>query len=255
MNLHPPAAGEHWVARLSRGDADAAWDDFLAEFRPLLFSVIGSLVSDPETRMDAFVAVCDGLRADDLKRLRAFQPGGPAKFSTWLVSVCRNLVIDWYRATHGRRRLDPALAQLSPAHQRLYELLTRRRLSFIEAFEVLRSTEEWRGSYREFLALVRELHRTVTQQAGALARDLIGVDPAFELALEAEAAPDVADHERVMKALEQYPADVRLATLLFVVDELPADEVARMVGWSGRKTVYNRVYRTLEAIRQELGEP
>jgi DNA-directed RNA polymerase specialized sigma24 family protein len=36
---------------------------------------------------------------------------------------------------------------------------------------------------------------------------------------------------------------------LFVVEEPPAAEVARIVGWPRAKTVYNRVYRALAAMR------
>ena len=46
--------------------------------------------------------------------------------------------------------------------------------------------------------------------------------------------------------------DERLAVQLFVVDEMPAAEVARTVGWRNAKAVYNRVYRALGTLGQGL---
>ncbi len=60
------------------------------------------------------------------------------------------------------------------------------------------------------------------------------------------------DHRRVLAALETLPVDVRLAILLFVVDDVPADQVAVIVGWQNRKAVYNRVHRALGQLRERL---
>jgi DNA-directed RNA polymerase specialized sigma24 family protein len=43
-----------------------------------------------------------------------------------------------------------------------------------------------------------------------------------------------------------------VAVQLFVIDELPAKDVARIVGAPNAKAVYNRVYRALAAAREEL---
>jgi RNA polymerase sigma factor (sigma-70 family) len=53
-------------------------------------------------------------------------------------------------------------------------------------------------------------------------------------------------------ALASLPAEDRLAVQLYVVDEMPADQVARALGYINAKTVYNRVYRALAAIRAGL---
>ena len=56
--------------------------------------------------------------------------------------------------------------------------------------------------------------------------------------------------ERIARALETLPPDERLAVQLFVVDEMPASEVARTVGWLNAKAVYNRIYRVLDKLRE-----
>ena len=73
------------------------------------------------------------------------------------------------------------------------------------------------------------------------------IEPALVDALgEAEHGP------RLAEALESLPPDDRLAIQLFVVDELPAADVARIAGFPSAKTVYNRVYRALAELRLRL---
>ena len=62
-------------------------------------------------------------------------------------------------------------------------------------------------------------------------------------------APSARQVQALLEELE--PAD-RLAIQLFVVDELPAAEVARIVGWPNAKMVYNRVSRGLASVRRRL---
>jgi DNA-directed RNA polymerase specialized sigma24 family protein len=52
--------------------------------------------------------------------------------------------------------------------------------------------------------------------------------------------------------LQTLPPDDRLALQLYVVEELPAADVAQRLGWPNAKTVYNRVYRTLSRVRAIL---
>jgi RNA polymerase sigma factor (sigma-70 family) len=244
---------ETWAAHLRSGDPERAWDTFLTTYRRLIFATIGRLLRDREERMDAFALVCERLREGDFRRLRQFDPHGPARFSTWLVTVVRNLVVDWYRQTHGRRRSGTALEGLSDVEHRIYHLLAESGMTYVEAYESLRSDGAFSGTYGAFLRVVRRLHRWVTSRAGPLARELIGTDPTVELAGDpVRLAEHMPDYEKAMAVLETLPPDVRMATLLFVVDDVPADEVARIVGWPGRKTVYNRVYRALAAVRRRL---
>jgi DNA-directed RNA polymerase specialized sigma24 family protein len=44
----------------------------------------------------------------------------------------------------------------------------------------------------------------------------------------------------------------RVALEMYVVDGVPAADVARVLGLSNAKAVYNRVYRSLAALRERL---
>jgi RNA polymerase sigma factor (sigma-70 family) len=81
-----------------------------------------------------------------------------------------------------------------------------------------------------------------------------------ELAIPPPASPDppadpaVAAEQRTLLArvLDTLPPDERLAVQLYIMDEVPAEQVARALGYPNTKTVYNRVYRALAAIRASL---
>ena len=94
------------MAELRRGNAEAAWDLFLDRYRRLIFKAIRHYAQDYDDVMDVFAQVCESLRDADLKRLRSYveQPSHTALFSTWHVTVVRNLTVDWFRHRDGRRR-------------------------------------------------------------------------------------------------------------------------------------------------------
>jgi DNA-directed RNA polymerase specialized sigma24 family protein len=60
--------------------------------------------------------------------------------------------------------------------------------------------------------------------------------------------------DRLHRILESLSAEDRLALELYVVDDLPAADIARVLGLPNAKAVYNRVYRSLEAMRLRLDE-
>ena len=58
--------------------------------------------------------------------------------------------------------------------------------------------------------------------------------------------------DRLGPALATLSAEDRVALQLYVVEGLPAEDVARLLGWKSAKTVYNHVYRALAAVRGHL---
>jgi RNA polymerase sigma factor (sigma-70 family) len=58
--------------------------------------------------------------------------------------------------------------------------------------------------------------------------------------------------DRMAEELALLKPDERLAIQLYLLDGLPAAEVACVLGWAGAKTVYNCVYRALATLRERL---
>lgn len=246
---------EDWVAHLKEGRPDPAWDAFLARYRRLIFSAIRYYAQDYDDVMDVFARVCEALRGDDLRRLRSWidQPTHRARFSTWLVTVVRHLTIDWFRQRDGRRRLSAVAEGLPALRRRIFEHVFLDQRGHIEAFELIRARDAPALSFREFLVELRATYRAVSDgRRGAVVRDLgAGLPPEGEPDL-----PDTSDVQEQRELLERVftklsPED-RAAVELYVVEELPAADIARILGFPNAKSVYNRVYRALAALREGL---
>ena len=242
---------ESWIAPLEAGNPEAAWDLFIDRYRRLIFGAIHRYTGEPDDVMDVFARVCEVLRENDFARLRRcaarVDPSRP--FSTWLVAVVHNLTIDWFRHRDGRPRLSTIAAALPPLQQRIFVYVFVDERSHVEAYELLRSCDGASLSFREFLKELSATYAAATAgRHGRLAAELAipppsSADPPTDPAVAAEQQALLA---RALKAL---PPDDRLAVQLYVVDEMPAEQVARALGYPSAKTVYNHVYRALAAIR------
>lgn len=249
---------DEWVAELQRGRFDAAWDLFLDRYRRLIFAAIRHYAQDYDDVMDVFARACEALRESDLKRLRSYieQPSHSARFSTWLVTVVRHLTVDWFRHRDGRRRISAVAEGLSPLRRRIFEHVFLNQCSHVEAYELIRASDAPALAFREFLVELRATYQAVTDgRRGQVVRDLAPVlgplDTAVELA-EPNAA-EVAEQGRLMEsALDHLAPEDRLLVELYVVEELPAETVAKVLGLPNPKAVYNRAYRALAVLREHL---
>lgn len=206
--------------------------------------------------MDVFARVCEVLRENGYARLRRcaarWEPDRP--LSTFLFAVVHSITVDWFRHRDGRPRLSSVAAALPPLQQRIFEYVFVDGRSHVEAYELLRSRDAPDLPFGEFLNELSGTYRAVRAgRHGQLAAELAVPPPAIP---DAPPDPAIAAEQRAMlrRALETLPAEERLAVQLYVVDEMPADQVARVVGYPNAKTVYNRVYRALSAIRSHLAQ-
>jgi len=248
--------GEPWIAPLEAGDPEAAWDLFIERYRRLVFSAIRHYARDYDDVMDVFAHVCTALRADDFARLRRYlaESDHRAKFSTWLVAVVRNQTIDWFRHRDGRPRLTVLAAALPPLRQRIFELVFLDGRSHLETYGLLRACDKPDLSFHDYLGELGATYRAVSAgRQGRLLMDLSGPLPD----LPADTPEDDSTTRReqsalLTKALEALPAADRVAVQLYIVEEMPAQQVARALGLFNAKAVYNRVSRALATVRASL---
>jgi len=248
---------EGWAAELLSGRPDAAWDLFLDRYRRLIFAAIRHYAQDYDDVMDVFARVCEALRADDLGRLRTYaaQPDHRARFSTWLVTVVRHLTVDWFRHRDGRRRLSVVAEGLPPLRRRIFEHVFLDQCSHIEAYELIHAREAPTLSFKEFLGELRATYSAVTDgRRGRVLGELGGTPPAEEEPAESSLG-DIADTRALLeRALGALSVEDRVAVELYIVEELPAADVARILGLPNAKAVHNRVYRALAAARARLAQ-
>ena len=262
MSKADVAPEESWLQALRAGDPDRAWDIFIGEYRALIFAIIRHYTHDHDEVMDVFAEVCSGLRHDSLARLKKYwdQPTHTARFSTWLVTVVRHLIIDWMRQ-HVLRRRAHFPASLSRLQERIVEFVFLQHRSHVETYELIRSTIDPALSFADFVRELRATYSAIDQSRGsAAAREMVGAPPIFvsddEVEIAAEDVPDPVEildaQRRITNALSSLEPDERLAVEMFVVHEMPAAAIARALGWPNAKAVYNRVYRALGAVRAVL---
>jgi RNA polymerase sigma factor (sigma-70 family) len=245
---------EPWCAKLAEGDADAAWDLFIDRYRRVIIATIRRIVEEDDL-LDAFAHVCHKLSNDQLARLKQYDERTPrqARFSTWLVTVVYNLVIDWLRQHRGRRRVTVPRG-LTAAQQRIFTCVFVERRSHAEAYEAVRTGAQAEVSFAAFLRDLAETYRIVerSRPRGVMSFFTAPPPPASADAT----APDAVEADEMAAiltaAMESLAADERAALQLFVVEDMPAADVARAVGWPNAKAVYNRVYRLLKGLRAAL---
>jgi len=260
MSKGDNAPDEPWLKTLRAGDADAAWDLFIAQYRRLIFAAIRYYMRDHDEVMDAFADVCGALRYDRLTRLQRYweRPTHTARFSSWLATVVRHQVIDWLRQ-HGLRRRHRLSDTLSPLQQHIFEYVFIQHRSHVETFELLRAGMEPTLSFGAFTRELRATYRVIDESRWTpVAREIGG--PILLPVTDSLAAPDditdlavtLDSRLHITSALSSLDEDDRLALELFVVHEMPAAAVARALGLPNAKAVYNRVYRALAALRARL---
>ena len=247
---------ESWIAPLEAGDPEAAWDLFIERYRRLIFSAIRHYTTEPDEVMEVFAHACEVLRADNFARLRRcaahVDPARP--FSTWLVVVVHNQTIDWFRHRNGRPRLSAFATSLPPLRRLIFQYVFLERRSHVETYELLRSREA-ELSFRDFLEELRATYRAATSARHGHLMNGLGVAPAPVSNAEAsDDDPAVRAEQRAVldSALASLADEDRLVVQLYVVEEMPAEQVARALGCPNAKTVYNRVYRALATVRASL---
>jgi RNA polymerase sigma factor (sigma-70 family) len=169
------------LARAQRGDA-AAWRALVAHHQGAVFALLGRVLGSgrraavEDLAQETFLAV--------FRQLPSFQSAGPARLSTWILTIASRRAIDELRrrpatplapediaARPGgvgdradealeRRRIaaaiDRALAELSPEHRAAFVL---RELHGLEYADIARALEIDLGTVKSRLARAREALR------------------------------------------------------------------------------------------------
>ncbi len=277
MPPHPP-----FLDDLDR-DPEKAWKLFVDAHTDLIVAILANYLPDPDLKMDAYVFVMEGFRADNFRRFEKYRERartGDAPFIAWLKFVTRNLALDFLRHHKGRRSLPKVVEEMNAAGQTLFRCLYWSRMSYAEACEEMRARHDSAIGVGE---IARRAHALAAARAdsghprgwGAPRGAVHHVsfdDPNAPFALEADAtegaaaagftapeSPDAAhdrdlaqkETERLLSILSE---DERLLLKLRYEDRLSAEEVARIVGAPTAKAVYNRIARIVERLRAHAAD-
>jgi DNA-directed RNA polymerase specialized sigma24 family protein len=249
---------QDWVCALLDGRAEEGHRLLLHDLGATILTWISRAVPDPDDAMDTYAFVGEALAAHNFRRLRRVgllaAPERDAK--AWLAVVVRRLVLDWVRSRNGRpHRAVPR--GLSPLAQMIYRVLYLRLGTVTEAYEQARATGLHTLPFGPFLREVREVERRTRRwRQRERSRVRRGTWQEAELISASQTAIDRIVSEESLDelagCLNLLQPEIRRSVELFVVQGLPAAEVARLLGWPGPKSVYNRVGRALRRLRALL---
>ncbi len=106
-----------------------AWKKLLERHSNLLLHTARHMAEDQDAAMDRYAFILEQLRADNYRRLRAYQDDGRTRFTTWLVVVARRLCVDYSRSKYGR-------PHRTEAQQAKDSAVVRKRLTELVAAEI-----------------------------------------------------------------------------------------------------------------------
>ncbi len=263
----PEKSFDKLLEQIGSHDPEEAWKIFLAEYSTTILQVVRHIEHESDFVPDCFQFVCEQLSANSFRRLRKFQPQGPAVFSTWLRAVVRNLCLDWRRKRFGRRRFFNSISRLSIFDQEVFRHLYERRLSFDDTFHSLRSmylnityAQLAESSTRIDSALTAKQRRLLdarlsdhAQQTNATADGTAAEASVLDPAPNPEAQAVLKERATVLRrALGRLPSRDRLLIRLRFEQELTLEQVAKLLDLGNAQRVERQIKAVLTKLRKEL---
>ena len=104
-------------------NADTTWTYFLNKYSKLILKVIRSYTNDYDEVMDKYLFVCKKLSENNFSILKKYnyKDKRKAKLSTWLTVVVRNLCVDQFRDSHGRKRLPAVFKNMDGTERKIFK--------------------------------------------------------------------------------------------------------------------------------------
>jgi len=253
--------------QLGSPESEEAWSRFLEEYGTLIFQTVRHFEQNPDDVADCFQFICEQFVKDSFRRLRRFQPDGPAIFSTWLRAVVRNLCLDWHRKQFGLRRVFRSIERLSPLEQEIFRCVHEHALDEQETLvslaphfpqltsetlsEAIKTINQELTGNQRWLLEARSRHKAGAGEPGNgnhPVGDAVDSRPSPEFeAIQNERRAKV---ERALKKLSK--ADKLLIRLRFEED-LTLKQIADLLELGNAQRVDRRIKEVLTLIRDELG--
>lgn len=246
------------LASIDSGNADAAWRRFLDAYSSRLANIVKQFEAEDELARDCYDFVCAHLSDNEFRRLRSFDPAGPARFATWLTAVVANLCRDWRRSRNGRHRVPECVKRLSDLDQLVFDLVYRQALTMQECLLVLRASmpgfadRNFHESHARLQGALSARQRwqfsTKRSKRSTIDPDLLdsgGPDPETSyLATE--------DSARLKKALARLDPDDRLILLLRYQQGLTYREISVLLDVRDLFATRRAIDRALKKLRKVI---
>jgi len=249
-----------------------AWAAFLERYSSILLEVVRLFERHEDAVGDCFLFICEQLSRDDFRRLRRFRPDGPARFTTWLCAVARNLCLDWHRREVGRHRVFASVGRLSALDQQVFHCLFVELLPVEEAFLKLRPgfpqitvEHEREGADRvqsaltprqRWLLTLRRARAAVSRTASLGQGDESVWDVPSEMPNPETWAALQEERAALLTAMSSLSARDRLLVRLRFERELTLEEIARLTHLDNAQSADRRIQEAVEKLRAAMnGKP
>jgi len=145
----------------SDNSSERAWRYFLDRYSKIILKVIRSFTNDYDEVMDKYLFVCEKLSKDNFSVLRKYnyEDKRKARLSTWLTVVVRNLCVDQFRDTCGRKRLPASLLNLNSTERKIFEYYFYNGLGTAEITKLF----EPHKSIEEIEDLIEEINKNIVK--------------------------------------------------------------------------------------------
>lgn len=252
------------------------WKKFLTEYGKVIFYPIRQFTDDEDERMELYVYVCESLARNNFARLKRYQQRSgaiQAKFTTWLISIVKNLCIDWYRKREGRFRLYKAVDNLSALDKEIFELIFLRGFSIEEAFEIITQDKIERSDAEKFSESLQRIQQCLSRSnrqkllnmlirrrdRGKFSLLASGFDDQAQISSTDFLQPDQKLQQEMIsqvlkEIINEMSSEDRFLLKLWFESELPARRIAEILGWRKTHKVYSRINTILRQLRARLQE-
>ena len=169
-------------------------------------------------RHECYIFVLDSLRAENFKRLRAFQ--GKSKLTTYLYSLVNSLAIDFKRKRYGRRRIPTAVVKLGKWAEAVYRLVCWQKFSVDDAYDFLQVDGLFKGSYEQFQQEIEPIQKAPCRENPAfMSLDDGGGDPLRKMSDD-----DSNPLEKLIKKLSREKRIKAVKVICETTDGLPEND-------------------------------
>lgn len=253
------------LQQLGSPAAQDAWSIFLEDYSATIYQVIRHFEADSEGAADCFQFICERLCEAHFRRLRRFELNGPAKFTTWLRAVVRNLCLDWQRKQFGRPRLFQSIARLSDLDRQVFRLVHERGateqealLHLISSFPELTPKLLSESIERINHTLTPNQNWALRTRSGFARRPIVSedrIERAEQISdeLDPEMLAVSAERNRLLaRALKKLPGRERLLLRLRFEEEMTLDQIAKLLQLGNAQRVDRQIKQILSGLRSEL---
>lgn len=247
---------------LTSREPEKAWAAFLEAYAPVILQTVRLFEHETDAVADCFLFACEGLAKDRFRRLRQFRAAGPARFSTWLRVVVRNLCRDWRRKKFGRQRNFEFVSRLPALDHEVFRYLHEDGISQEEAFLLL--SPRFPGLSRQAVA---ESAERICELLSPRQRWLLSARHANEKEGAAETLEWIPDERpgpessaisdqmrtRLQRVIARLPEQERLLLQLRFEQDLTLEQIARILRLGDAQRVDRRIHEVLARLREDLG--